>query len=198
MRLLLSSDIHCDAGSARGLVERSADAEVFVVAGDLAVMREGLQGTVDILARSPAPTVLVAGNGESAEELKEACRGWKGAHVLHGSGCEIDGVSFWGVGGAIPITPFGVWSYDLDDVEAGVLLEGCPSGGVLVTHSPPYGHVDRAGAEHLGSTVILDTIRRAQPRLAVCGHIHGCWTEESREGETRIVNAGPGGVWVEL
>jgi Icc-related predicted phosphoesterase len=198
MKLLLCSDIHCDEAAARRIVELSTEADVLVCAGDLAVMRSGLQGTVDILAAATCPAVLVAGNGESAEELEAACDGWEGAHVLHGTGCEIDGVSFWGVGGAIPITPFGAWSYDLDDVEASVLLEDCPSGGVLVTHSPPFGHVDGSGGEHLGSRVILDAIRRAQPKLTVCGHIHGCWTQESLEGETRIINAGPRGVWAEL
>lgn len=198
MRLLLCSDIHCDEDAARSLVERSADADVLVCAGDLAVMRQGLQDTVDVLSAATVPTVLVAGNGESAEELAAACEAWESAHVLHGLGCEIEGVRFWGVGGAIPVTPFGAWSYDLDDVEATVLLADCPTGGVLVTHSPPLGYVDRAGGQHLGSQVILDTIRRVKPRLVVCGHIHGCWTEESHEGDTRIINAGPRGVWAEI
>jgi len=198
MKLLLCSDIHCDLEAAARLVTLSKDADVLVCAGDLAVMRQGLQKTVDALSKTAVPTVLVAGNGESAEELQKACEGWTGAHVLHGSGCDIDGVSFWGVGGAIPVTPFGSWSYDLEDVEAEVLLADCPSGGVLVTHSPPLGHVDTAGGEHLGSQVVLDAIRRAKPKLAVCGHIHGCWEQESEVGDTRIVNAGPRGVWAEI
>lgn len=198
MRLLLCSDIHCDTDAAQSLVERSADADALVCAGDLAVMRQDLQETVDVLAEATVPTVLVAGNGESAEELAAACAGWSDAHVLHGSGCEIDGVPFWGVGGAIPVTPFGAWSYDIDDVEAAVLLEDCPPEAVLVTHSPPLGHVDLAGGQHLGSQVILDAIRRAKPQLVVCGHIHACWNQESREGVTRIVNAGPAGIWVDI
>jgi len=198
MRLLVCSDIHCDNDAAESIVERSGDASAVLCAGDLAVMRTGLQETVDVLAAITVPTVLVAGNGESAEELAAACRGWSSAHVLHGSGCEIEGVPFWGVGGANPVTPFGAWSYDLGDVEVSVLLEDCPAGAVLVTHSPPLGHVDRVGGQHLGSRVILDTIRLKQPRLAVCGHIHACWTEEAREGSTQIVNAGPAGVWVDI
>ncbi len=198
MRLLLSSDLHCDLGAARSLVERSATADVLVCAGDLAVMRTGLRKTVDVLEDSPAPTVLVAGNGESYEELAVACAEWPSAHVLHGSGCEIAGIQFWGLGGAVPVTPFGPWSYDLSEEEAATLLADCPEGGVLVTHSPPLGHVDFAGGRHLGSRAILEAIERARPQLVVCGHIHGCWTEESSVGDTRIVNAGPGGVWVEL
>jgi uncharacterized protein len=162
------------------------------------VVRQGLQPLVDILAAATVPTVLVAGNGESDEELAAACSGWPAAHVLHGSGCEIGGVPFWGLGGGVPVTPFGSWSFDLSEEEAGVLLEECPEGAVLVTHSPPFGHVDEVGGGHLGSRAILETIERARPRLVVCGHIHACWGQESRVGDTRIVNAGPGGVAVEV
>jgi Icc-related predicted phosphoesterase len=198
MRLLLSSDVHCDIGAARSLVERSADADVLVCAGDLAVMRRGLDRTVGLLSASRAPAVLVAGNGESAEELMRACADWSASHVLHGSGCTLEGTEFWGGGGAIPVTPFGAWSYDLSEEEGAALLEGCPEGAVLVTHSPPHGHLDEAGGRHLGSKAILDAIRRVRPRLVVCGHIHGHWTEESWEGDTRIVNAGPRGIWIDL
>lgn len=198
MRLLLSSDIHCDVKAARGLAQRSADADVLVVAGDLAVMRGGLQRTVELLAQTETPTVLVAGNGESTEELSRACEGWTSAHVLHGSGWSLDGVEFWGVGGAIPVTPFGPWSYDLTEEEGRSLLSGCPEGAVLVTHSPPYGHLDGAGGKSLGSWAVLEAIERARPKLVVCGHIHGHWEERSREGDTPIVNAGPRGVWFEL
>jgi Icc-related predicted phosphoesterase len=198
MRLLLCSDIHCDLGAARRLVERSTQFDVLVCAGDLAVMRTGLEKTVGVLSATAVPTVLVAGNGESYEELSEACAAWPSAHVLHGTGCSIGGVDFWGLGGAVPVTPFGPWSYDLTEERAAELLAGCPEGGVLVTHSPPHGHVDVANGRHLGSRAVLEAIERARPRLAVCGHIHACWTEESIVSETRVINAGPGGVSVEI
>ncbi len=197
MRLLLFSDIHCDALAARRIVERCADADVLVCAGDLAVMREGLQDMVDILAAVTTPTVLVAGNGESDVELAAACAGWSNAQVLHGSGCEIEGVAFWGLGGALPPTPHD-WSFDLEEDEGRALLDGCPGDAVLIVHSPPFGHVDEMDGRHLGSRAVLETIERTHPRLAVCGHIHACWTQESRVGDTRIVNAGPDGIWLDV
>jgi len=198
MRLLLCSDIHRDTSAAASLADRSAEADVLVCAGDLAVMRHGLQETVDALSATSTPTVLVCGNGESDSELGDACAGWPSAHVLHGTGVEIEGVPFWGLGGAVPVTPFGSWSYDLSEAEADALLLDCPDGAVLVTHSPPFGHVDEAGGQHLGSRAVLAAIERTRPRLVVCGHIHGWWERESYVRDTRIVNAGPRGVWVEL
>ena len=195
MELLLVSDLHRDLDAARSIVERAAGVGVVVGAGDFAVMRRGLQEVIDVLSDIDRPTVLVAGNGESPEELRDATRGWSGAHVLHGEAIEIDGVAFFGLGGAVPVTPFGDWSYDLTESAAGALLEACPEDAVLVSHSPPRGHVDRdgSGTSH-GSTALLETIRTRHPRLVVCGHIHASWEERSIDGDTPIVNAGPAGV----
>ena len=111
--------------------------------------------------------------------------------MLHGEGIEIDGVSFFGLGAGIPVTPWD-WSFDLSDAEAAELLADCPEGGVLVIHSPPQGHVDTSGAgDHLGSPALLDAIEAKQPRLAVCGHIHESWGERSRIGETEVAQPRP-------
>lgn len=200
MKLLLFSDVHTDLAAARSLVERSSGVDVAVCAGDLAAMRENLQPVVDVLSGMEGPSVLVAGNGESADELTAACEaaGWDDAHVLHGSGVEIQGVPFWGIGGGIPVTPFGSWSWDFSEEEARELLRDCPDEGVLVSHSPPFGHVDVSRGEHLGSRAVLEAVERTEPRLVVCGHIHSCWRQESTVGPSRVINAGPEGMVVEI
>jgi Icc-related predicted phosphoesterase len=170
---------------------------VVVGAGDFAVMRRGLQEAIDALSAIDRPTVVVPGNSESYEELAAACDTWKSCHVLHGSGVEIDGIPFWGVGGAIPETPFGDWSYDLSEQEGRQLLAGCPPQAVIVSHSPPKGIVDRSSAgDGLGSRAILEAVELHRPQLLVCGHIHESAGQTARVGETTIVNAGPAGmIW---
>jgi len=134
-------------------------------------------------------------DAESHEELVEACRDWSQAHVLHGSGATIRGIRFFGIGGAIPITPFGSWSYDFTEEQAAELLAACPAGCVLASHSPPKGAVDESSAgHHLGSTAIRDAILRLSPLLVVCGHIHACAGQQSLIGTTPVVNAGRDGV----
>lgn len=198
MKLLLFSDVHRDLSAAGDLVVQSAQVDLAVCAGDLATQRRGLQEVVDVLAGMEVPTVLVPGNGESDDELREACRGWEDAHVLHGSGVELEGVHFWGVGGGIPVTPFGSWSWDHSEEEGRELLAACPAGGILVSHSPPRGHVDTSDGHHLGSRAVLEAVEEKAPRLVACGHIHDCWRQEARVGPTRIVNAGPQGMIVEV
>ncbi len=141
------------------------------------------------------PAVLVAGNNESTEELADACRDWDNAHVLHGYAVTLGGVAFFGIGGGIPVTPFGAWSYDFTEVEAAALLADCPAGGVLVSHSPPKGAVDvSSSGRSLGSTAVRDAVARCRPLLVVCGHIHACGGQQAMIGASPVVNAGPDGV----
>lgn len=166
-------------------------------AGDFASMHHGLEKMIGTLRRIEAPTVLVAGNNETAEELRRACSGWPAAMVLHGDGIEIDGHSFFGLGGGVPVTPWG-WSFDLTEQEAEQKLASCPEGGVLVVHSPPKGFVDGRGGRHLGSEAILQTIELRHPRVVVCGHVHECWGEEAAIASSRVINLGPDGVFIDL
>ena len=199
MKLLLFSDLHCDAAAARSLVERSNEVEIVICAGDLANTRRNLYICLDILRAITRPTILVPGNNESLDELKQGCLGWATAHVLHGGGITLDGIPFYGIGGGIPMTPFGDWSFDLSEHQATALLKQCPAGGVLVTHSPPKGAVDVASnGQSLGSTAIRAAIEKRQPKLVVCGHIHGSSGQTAMIGPTTVINAGPAGVVWEL
>jgi uncharacterized protein len=195
VRLLAFSDLHRDERQAARLTEMAADVDVVIAAGDFASVHRGLEELIDMLVVIETPTILVPGNNETDDALRAACRGWKAATVLHGEAAEVAGVPFFGLGAGVPTTPW-PWSFDLTEEEAAGLLAGCPEGGVLVVHSPPKGHVD--GDRSLGSEAILRTIEKRRPRLAVCGHIHECAGKESMAGETRVVNAGPEGVYLEV
>jgi Icc-related predicted phosphoesterase len=195
MRLLLFSDLHCDAAATRSIVERSTGFDLLIGAGDFGTMRRGLLPVIDVLRRATIPVVLVPGNSESVEELRDACRDWPRAHVLHGSAATVDGISFFGIGGGIPITPFGSWSYDFSEPQAQTFLQACPERCVLVSHSPPKGCVDVASnGQCLGSAAIRQCIESRDPALVVCGHIHASAGQSGMIGKTPVVNAGPKGV----
>jgi Icc-related predicted phosphoesterase len=195
MKLLVFSDLHSDFRVASRLVQLSNDVDVVVGAGDFCNVRRGLDEIIKPLSRIKKPTVFVPGNSESGDELKDACRLWESAHVLHGSQVTIDGITFYGIGGGIPITPFGSWSYDFSEAEALELLHDCQSGVVLVSHSPPKGVLDLSSdGRSLGSQAVRETIKIKRPMLVLCGHIHGSAGQIDRLGETTIINAGPDGI----
>jgi len=198
VKLLAFSDLHRDLGQAAELVAMATEADVVIGAGDFASVHEGLGETIEALAAIETPTVLIPGNNETEQALREAAANWSAATVLHGGGTTIDGTEFYGLGAGIPVTPW-EWSFDLDDDDATSMLESCPEGAVLVLHSPPQDHCDaNGGGDHFGSPALLRAIEEKVPRLAVCGHIHESWGCESEIGGTPIRNLGPKGTWIEV
>jgi uncharacterized protein len=198
MKLLAFSDLHRDLGQAAKLVEMSADADVVIGAGDFASVHEGLEETIGALSAIEKPTVLVPGNNETEDALREAASSWRAATVLHGNGTQIEGVDFYGLGAGVPVTPWD-WSFDLDDDAAAEMLAACPEGALLVLHSPPQDHCDSGGGNgHFGSKALFEAIEAKQPRLAVCGHIHESWGCQSQIGDTPLNNLGPKGTWLEV
>jgi uncharacterized protein len=198
MRLLAFSDLHVDLDQAEKLVESSADADVVVGVGDFASVHSGLTETIAALSAITTPTIVVPGNNETEDELRDACSSWASAVVLHGQGTDIDGVSFFGLGAGVPVTPWD-WSFDLTEEEAAQRLAACPEGCVLAVHSPPRGHVDvSSDGNHLGSVAVLDAVVSKRPRLALCGHIHEAWGKRSMVGSTEVANLGPKGATFEV
>ncbi len=192
MKLLLFSDLHANTDAARRIVERAPRFDIVIGAGDFGNLRRDVKHCIDVLKDIEQPAILVAGNNESTEELTDACHAWPNARILHGTKTTIAGVDFFGIGGGIPVTPFGSWSYDFTEEQAAELLANCPADCVLVSHSPPKGAVDVSSrGKKLGSVAIRDTVLRVQPRLVVCGHIHESAGNQSQIGATPIVNAGP-------
>jgi uncharacterized protein len=59
---------------------------------------------------------------------------------------------------------------------------------VVVSHGPPFGYLDvTARGKNIGSRPAVSYIRRHQPRVFVCGHVHEA-AGEARLRDTRIIN----------
>lgn len=194
-RILAFSDMHLSRRCAEAICAAAAEADLVIGAGDFCVQRNGLDEAMRMLRPVEAKAVYVPGNAESADELRSATT----ATVLHGEAAEIAGLALFGLGYAVPRTPFGEWSCDLDDDEASALLAPMERADLLIVHSPPSGVCDRTAAgASVGSTAIRAAIERVQPRLAVCGHVHDSWGTSGAIGATRVQNLGPTPNWFEL
>lgn len=197
MKILAFSDLHLSRSRATALVEASARADLVIGAGDFCNMRQGLSEALSLLDGLAAPLIAIPGNAESAEELSATAG--EGITVLHGSSCSVGGLTFFGLGGGVPETPFGAWSYDLGETQAADLLASCAVADILITHSPPKGVADvTSEGRSVGSSAIRDAIDRLQPRLAFCGHIHDSWGKTGQIGQTEVYNLGPAPNWFEI
>jgi Icc-related predicted phosphoesterase len=194
-RVLGFSDLHADPALSAGIVAASGAADVVLGAGDFCNMRRGLAGAMAMLAPVADKAVFVPGNAESAEELRAATA----ATVLHGQAAVLAGVRVFGLGHAVPVTPFGAWSCDLTEAQAEAILAAAGEVDVLLCHAPPKGLGDvTSGGLSVGSVAIRAAVARLQPQLMLCGHIHDSRGVRGRIGRTEVVNLGPRPVWFDL
>jgi uncharacterized protein len=199
MKLLAFSDLHRDVAAAEAILVASAKANAVIGAGDFATMGQGYADTLDILRRIAAPVVLIAGNHDSLEDLRSACAGWSGVHILHGQSVVIGGKTVFGLGFEISTVDRGSWNSQMSEVDATAHLAACPANCILVTHAPPFGVADlQRNGEHEGSAAIRAAIERATPILNLCGHIHNAWGTSGVIGHTPVHNLGPKPTWFDV
>ena len=201
MRIYAVADIHGRSSRLafirRHILELKPD--VLVVAGDIT----GYVHPRQVIARlnaMPAPVLVVRGNSDLSrvEALVAKCGN---VSSLHLSEITVAGIGFTGLGGTIPV-PF---RSRICFREKRLMDSASPlvkDTSVLVTHTPPWGVLDRvAGRLHSGSRGLRRLIVDKQPSVALCGHIH----EDSGAafiGRTHVINCSIGssghGVWVDI
>lgn len=121
--------------------------------------------------------ILVAGNHDWGFELnpkvyQELCSHY-GIDYLYNSGCKYKGIKIWGS----PFQPE-YRSFAFNKIRNGDELEECWSKipkdvGILVTHCPPFGTLDRDKLNiNTGCEILAETVKRINPPLHIFGHIH--------------------------
>lgn len=102
---------------------------------------------------------------------------------------------------------FMTWAFMKADAALVEVYAKIPTGlDILMSHQPPHGVCDVAvpiigeGTQFLGSVALKDAIERAQPKIVVCGHIHGGHGHATMANGTEvynvaIVNEGYAPVW---
>jgi Icc-related predicted phosphoesterase len=141
-----------------------------VIAGDITGHHE-LSSLIGQLNDLPIPVLAVRGNMDS-QEVEKLLEQYPNISSLHKKKVTINGVSFVGLGGTIPV-PFRsrICLREKRLIEETDYLIRRDS--VLVSHPPPYGTLDEGfGNLHAGSRGLRRLILEKQPRMLICGHIH--------------------------
>lgn len=125
--------------------------------------------------------IVIAGNHDwlfqkNPQQARELIN-YEGVHYLQDSSIVVGGLRFYGS----PWQPaFHDWAFNVnrgDEIKRKWnLIHSCD---VLITHGPAWGILDTAqpNSQRLGCEDLLEAIRRAKPRVHVCGHIHGGYGE---------------------
>jgi Icc-related predicted phosphoesterase len=133
--------------------------------------------------------LLVAGNHDGVLQTRpDLARALRGARYLEDEGCTVGGVRFWGS----PWQP-GLWHHPFfmaDGHEALNVYRRIPADTqVLITHTPPWGILDRWDPPHaLGSRMLRACVAGLRPPVHVFGHMHPSYGTHEEHG-TRFYNA---------
>lgn len=189
MKLAAISDIHSSLKMIRKLTEslENHDPDLVIIAGDITHF-SGKTEARAILSAIPFRKVAIPGNCDPPEiiEVFESTN----TIDIHGKWAEIGGLIFAGLGASNP-PPFPtVFTYTEENMY--LILDSVARGAdIIVTHTPPYGILDRTIFGHRGgSKAIRKVVERYRPKLSVFGHIHESSGTERMEG-TVFVNPGP-------
>jgi len=89
-----------------------------------------------------------------------------------------------------------------ETIKAKRILKNFKNLDILVCHQPPYGYLDKISSKynppknwigkHAGSKVILDYVKKYQPKYVFCGHIHE-GEGKVKIGKTEVYNLGVAG-----
>jgi hypothetical protein len=166
--------------------------DVLIHAGDLTQHGTKDELTAAILWISTLPHVIkivIAGNHDkvldpkyrSSELLDDPRVDWESAGIIYldhaSTQIELRGRTFTVFGS--PWTPeFGAWAFQyppphLIPEPARRIWSAIPlNTDILITHGPPFGHLDATKNEHVGCRELLRRVEVVKPTLHVFGHIH--------------------------
>ena len=115
-----------------------------------------------------------------------------GHQVLDGGRAVVGGVTFGFVGAGL-ISPYRTPN-EVPSSQYAEKLDAVGAVDVICTHIPPAVpellYDVQARRMEIGSTALLDVIRRTQPRYAFFGHVHNPLARRVRIGRTECVNVG--------
>ncbi len=189
MKMVAVSDIHASMKAVRVLAGeiREIGPDLTVISGDITHF-----GTKDdakrILSKIPGKKAAVPGNCDLPDivDIFEETE----TVDIHGKRAEIEGVVFAGLGASNPLPFSTLFTYSEKNIYT-ILDAIAPGTDILVTHTPPFGILDKTMFGHRGgSESIRKIIEKHRPRMALFGHIHESPGIEEHGG-ILFVNPGP-------
>ncbi len=117
------------------------------------------------------PVLVVRGNTDS-KKIANLSPVSSNISFLHFSEIVINGFSFAGVSGTIPV-PFSSRIQFREKQTTEKLEPLVKKDTILIAHPPPFGTLDKVlGKFHAGCKILREIVSKRQPQLFICGHIH--------------------------
>ncbi len=203
MKFFAFTDVHEDLKFLKKIEKRvqEKDIDFVITCGDFTIFEHNLGYMLKRLNAFGKKVFLVPGNHEDEEHLGHVSEVFPNCVNIHGQMVQYKGITLcgWGTGGFAQEEPrlrkvAREWLQKLSQMKPEQKEKM-----IFVTHAPPYKtKLDALHGRHVGNIDIRKFIERAQPTLALSGHLHENAGVEDILGKTRLINPGWEGKVVEI
>ena len=186
------TDLHADRKSLLQVKKKAEKADLIVCTGDISIFGRGLETVGLLLAQLNKKVLLVPGNHELEEELVLITS--RNLLNMHKIIYTHKGLTFLGHGGG------GFTRTAQDFVAFTKTIKKETRVDIMMVHQPPYGtKVDKLDLfGHVGNKDYTEFIKKNQPTIVFCGHLHENFHKSDVIGKTLVVNPGPDGEVYEI
>jgi len=191
MRIYAVADIHGRKHRASSILDTvsSLKPDLLVLAGDINSLFSS-SNIISYFNNAHLPVLVVRGNTDS-KKIADISPVSSNISFLHFSEIVINGFSFTGVSGTIPV-PFSSRIQFREKQTTEKLEPLLRKDSILIAHPPPFGTLDKVvGKFHAGCKSLREIVLRCQPQLLICGHIHET-PGSAFLGKTLVVNCSIG------
>jgi Icc-related predicted phosphoesterase len=196
MKILAFVDLHGWFDVLKQVKEKAIneDVDLILCGGDFTVFGKDIKLILKRMNDIGKPVLLVHGNHEDRAEIEKYLPQFDNLVFIDRGAYIIDNYMFFGYGGG----GFAQKDSSFVNVSEKVYSDFKKSKldkFVLLLHGPPYGNeLDMVYEDHVGNKDYTDFIKKAQPCLVICGHLHENSEIEDKLGKSLIVNPGPYGM----
>jgi len=190
MKILAFVDIHGNLSAVKKIIKKSEEADLLVCAGDLTNWGTHLELIIKMMLDSKKILIAIHGNHETPDDFK--LLQFDNLKFIHRAQLKVNDFTFFGFGG-------GGFSQRDIEFENAVKKIKFNRRLILVTHAPPYGtKLDMLPIGHCGNKSIRNFIEDKQPMLHICGHLHENAGKKDKIGNTKVINPGSEGIFIEI
>lgn len=197
MKILACGDIHGDGQLAKKLAEKAKkeNVDTVVIAGDFS-NGEDLSG---VFTAFEGLKILFVGGNHDEKSIVDVVKKIYGAEDLHAAGKQISNIGFFGCGGANiglnAINDKKITNY----LEKGFYYVQNTNKKIMITHVHPTNSLLEKFSKLVpASKGVEEAIKKLQPDIAICSHVHEANGIEDKIGKTKLFCAGRDGVILDL